>query len=318
MAFLSILCALLIEQFRPMRASNPVYSAIRSLAAWVESGFNAGQKRNGRFAWFLMVSMLAVPVYVIHLIAASINPLAELAWNILVAYFTIGFRHYSYHFSAIQMALLSGDETEARKLLAEWTGTDTVGMDVSEITRIAIEKALITSHHSVFGVFLWFLLPFGPAGAVVYRTAEYLERTWNASDRMSGEVFGQFANKIFYWIDWVPARFTAVAFAVVGNFEDAVYAWRNFADRWDNEAVGIILSAGGGAMGIRLGNPAEKAISIPQVDMTTGDFATVEPESMPGEEPTMRSLQSTVGLLWRATLLWLLLLLLLSVAVWIG
>ena len=318
MAFLSILCALLIEQFRPMRASNPVYAAIRSLAAWVESGFNAGQERNGRFGWVLMVVMLIVPIYVIHLIAVSINPLAELIWNVLIAYFTIGFRHYSYHFSAIQMALLSGDEAQARTLLAEWTGADTVGMEVSEITRIAIEKALVTSHHSVFGVFLWFLLPFGPAGAVLYRTAEYLARSWNEPGRMSGEAFGQFANKAFYWIDWIPARLTAVAFAVVGNFEDAVYAWRNFADRWENEAVGIILSAGSGALGVRLGNPAEKAINLPQVDMTTGDFANAEAEGMPGEEPTLRSLQSTVGLLWRATLLWLLLLLLLSVAVWIG
>ena len=318
MAFLSILCALLIEQFRPMRASHPVYAAIRSLAAWVESGFNAGQARNGRFGWFLMVAMLAVPAYVIHLIAASINPLVELAWNVLMAYFTIGFRHYSYHFSAIQMALLSGDEVKARTLLAEWTGLDTVGMEVSEVTRIAIEKALVTSHHSVFGVFLWFLLPIGPAGAVLYRTAEYLARAWNEPGRMGGEAFGQFANKVFYWIDWVPTRLTAVAFAVVGNFEDAVYAWRNFADRWENEAVGIILSAGSGALGVRLGNPAEKAVSIPQVDMATGDLAGGEPEGMPGEEPTLRSLQSTVGLLWRATLLWLLLILLLSVAVWLG
>ena len=53
-----------------------------------------------------------------------------------------------------------------------------------------------------------------------------------------------------YWprsIDWIPARLTASAFAVVGNFEDAIYAWRNFANRWEDEAAGIILAAGGGA-----------------------------------------------------------------------
>ena len=40
--------------------------------------------------------------------------------------------------------------------------------------------------------------------------------------------------------------------------------------------------------------------------------------ALPGEEPTIRALQSTVGLVWRALLLWMLLLLLLSVAVWLG
>ncbi|RJX30343.1 MAG: CobD/CbiB family protein [Oxalobacter sp.] len=318
MAFLSILCALLIEQVRPLRANNVVFGAIKMLSARIEAGFNAGQPRNGRLAWFVVVLLLAVPVYLIHLIAASINPLFELAWNVIVAYFTIGFRQYSHHFSSIQMALLSGDDVKARTLLAEWTGLDTVGMEVSDISRIAIEKALVTAHHSVFGVLLWFLLPIGPAGAVVYRVAEHLARAWNDPAQTTEDMFGVFASKAFYWADWIPVRLTAVAFAVVGNFEDAIYAWRNFARRWENETLGIILSAGGGALGIRLGNPAEKAISIPELDMTTGDYTNVELESMPGEEPMLRSLQSAVGLLWRATLLWLLLILLLSIAVWIG
>jgi adenosylcobinamide-phosphate synthase len=39
---------------------------------------------------------------------------------------------------------------------------------------------------------------------------------------------------------------------------------------------------------------------------------------LPGEEPGVRALQSTVGLVWRALLLWMMLLLLLSGAVWLG
>ena len=71
-------------------------------------------------------------------------------------------------------------------------------------------------------------------------------------------------------------------------------------------------------MGIRLGSPAEKAINIPAVDAALVDSSGIEIESMPGEEPTLRAFQSTVGLVWRALLLWMLLLLLLSIAVWIG
>jgi adenosylcobinamide-phosphate synthase len=43
---------------------------------------------------------------------------------------------------------------------------------------------------------------------------------------------------------------------------------------------------------------------------------------LPGEEPSLRSLQSTVALVWRALLFWMMLLLLLSLlmsgAVWLG
>jgi adenosylcobinamide-phosphate synthase len=180
-----------------------------------------------------------------------------------------------------------------------------------------VENALITTHRHVFGVFFWLLLPMGPAGAVIYRVAEYLARVWNAPE-MSDESFGSFARRAFDLIDWLPARLTAIAFAIVGNFEDAVYAWRNFARRWSSESTGIILAAGGGAMGVRLGTPAEYASDIPEVDVTAYDSSTADIEILPGEEPSVRALQSTVGLIWRALLLWILLLLLVSVANWLG
>jgi adenosylcobinamide-phosphate synthase len=71
-------------------------------------------------------------------------------------------------------------------------------------------------------------------------------------------------------------------------------------------------------MGVRLGTPAENAAKVLPVDAATIDTTDVEPEVLPGEEPNVRALQSTVGLVWRALLLWMMLLLLLSGAVWLG
>ncbi|MFC3107083.1 CobD/CbiB family protein [Undibacterium arcticum] len=322
MTFLSILCALLIEQLKPLRADNPIYGEIKALAARMEAWFNAGRARHGRLGWLLMMAALILPTMLIYWLCNRINPLLALGWNILIVYLTLGFRHYSHYFTSIQIALNSGDEVTARTLLAEWTKLDTVDMDAAEISRIAVEKALVTTHRHVFGVFFWFLMPLGPAGAVLYRVAEYLSRAWNEPEHMRNEAFGRFAAKAFYWIDWIPVRLTAAAFAVVGNFEDAIYAWRNFASRWQDEAVGIILSSGGGAMGVRLGNPAEKAIAVLPADAATVDSmvgsSNGETDALPGEEPTVRALQSTVGLVWRALLLWMMLLLLLSIAVWFG
>lgn len=318
MTFLSILFALLLEQLKPLRADNPMYLAVKKLAARMEVSFNAGQESHGRMAWILTMVILLVPTMLVYWVCASISPFAALAWNVLVVYLTLGFRHYSHYFTSIQLALNTGDEATARTLLAEWTGQDTTGMNVSDISRVAVESALITTHRNVFGVFFWFLMPIGPAGAILYRVAEHLARAWNEPDYLRNEAFGRFAIKAFYWIDWIPARLTAIAFAVVGNFEDAIYAWRNFAHRWGDEAIGIILSAGGGAMGLRLGTVNEAAANLQPADVTTVDVFSAEPESPPGEEATARALQSTVGLVWRALLLWMLLLLLLSSAVWLG
>ena len=321
MTFLSILCALLIEQLRPLRADNAVYAGISSLAARMEGAFNAGQAHHGRIAWFILMAIELVPTVAIYWACMKINPVVALAWNILAVYLTLGFRHYSHYFTSIQLALNAGDDVTARGLLADWTGQDTSAMEVGEISRIAVEQALIATHRNVFGVFFWFLLPFGPAGAELYRVAEFVSRAWNEPEHLKHEQFGQFAARAFYWIDWIPARLTAIAFAIVGNFEDAIYAWRNFAGRWQDEAVGIILSAGGGAMGVRLGTPAQVAASLETVDAVMVDAVDIEPDAeveQPGGESTVRTLQSTVGLVWRSLLLWMLLLLLLSLAAWIG
>ncbi|MBC3869659.1 CobD/CbiB family protein [Undibacterium oligocarboniphilum] len=316
MTFISILFALLIEQLKPMRADNPIYMQIQALANRIEASFNAGKVKHGRMGWWLVVGLLSVPVALIYWLCLRLSPFAAFAWNVLIVYLTLGFRRYSHYFTSIQLALSSGDEDAARRYLSEWIHRDTSDMDVSEISRLTVERALIATHRNVFGVFFWFLMPVGPACAVMYRVAEYLARAWTEPEHMQNEEFGMYAARVFYWIDWIPARLTAVAFAVVGNFEDAVYSWRNYADRWSDEAVGIILSAGGGALGVRLGEPEEKAMVL-QADASAVDVDSLDLESQPGGEASPRALQSAVGLVWRALLLWMLLLLLLSFAVWI-
>ncbi|MFC4931929.1 CobD/CbiB family protein [Massilia sp. GCM10023247] len=319
MTFFSILCALLIEQLKPLRADNQVYVGIKNLAMRIEGWFNAGEPKNGRMGWFLMMAVLVLPVALVYWVLQYFGLVfLAFAWNVAIVYLTLGFRHYSHYFTSIQLALNSGDEATARTLLAEWARIDTVGMDATEIARIAVEKSLITTHRSVFGVFFWFLMPAGPACAVLYRVSEYLARAWNEPEHMRNEAFGQFAAKAFYWIDWIPVRLTAIAFAVVGNFEDAIYAWRNFANRWADESRGIILAAGGGAMGVRLGTPNENAPQVLPVDAALVDLSETENDVLPGEEPSLRALQSTVGLVWRALILWMILLLLLSSMVWLG
>jgi adenosylcobinamide-phosphate synthase len=317
MTLFSILVVLVLEQFRPLRRDNPVYGWIVALAARVERSFNAGRAEHGRLGWLVMMSALVAPTLLVHWLLAYAGPLAQLAWTVVIVYLTLGFRHYSHYFSSIQIALNNGDLIEARRLLAEWSRTETAELDARDIARLAVERSLVTTHRNVFGVFFWLLAPIGPAGAVLYRVAEYLARAWSEPAHLENEAFGQFARRAFRVIDWVPARLTAIAFAIVGNFEDAVYAWRNFARRWSDESTGIILSAGGGAMGVRLGTPTENASSLPPTDVGVIDTPP-DIDVLPGEEPSLRALQSTVGLIWRALLLWILVLLMISVANWLG
>ena len=114
MTFFSILCALLIEQLKPLRADNPIYTAIKTLAMRIEAWCNAGEVKQGRLGWWITVSILTIPTALIYWLCLRLNVFAALLWNITIVYLTLGFRHYSHYFTSIQLALHSGDEAMAR------------------------------------------------------------------------------------------------------------------------------------------------------------------------------------------------------------
>lgn len=314
MTFFSILFALLIEQLRPLRASNTIYTNVKGYAAHIEKLFNAGEKDHGVFAWFVVVLSLVLPVLLVYAALYALHPIVAFVFNVFVLYLTLGFRHYSHYFSNIQIALNTGDEDGARKILAEWAHQDTTHFDAREIARVATEQALISTHRNVFGVFFWALLPAGPACAVLYRVSECLYKLWYKGEETEDK-FGSFAKTAFYWIDWIPSRLTATAFAAVGNFEDAVYAWNHFANRWSDKTIGIILAAGSGALGVKLD---ANSSGVEEGSSETGISEDKAEEELPGEDPGAYTLQSTVGLVWRALLLWMILLLLISFVAWAG
>ena len=200
-----------------------------------------------------------------------------------------------------------GETERARALLGEWRGRSADGLTASEIARLAMEEALVAAHRHVFAVVVWFVLLPGPAGALMYRLTNYFSRQWGARRDAEFGAFGRFAARAFAVIDWLPVRITAAAFAIVGDFEDAVYCWRTQAARWPDEAAGILLASGAGALGVRLGLPIIESGEV-----------TERPELGLGEEADADFMQSGIGLVWRTLVLCLLLLTLLGVASWAG
>src|SRR2546425_532233 len=111
-----------------------------------------------------------------------------------------------------------------RRSVNEALGASGVVRTREEVIRLVIEEALLASHRHVFGVLLWYVLLPGPSGAILYRLAAFLAARWQGLG-----AFGRFAQQAFYVLDWPAVRLTAAAFALVGDFEDAVYCWRTQA-----------------------------------------------------------------------------------------
>ena len=307
MSLLSLIAVFLIEQLHPLNYRRIVAEPLGAWADFVESQFNAGAYRHGVLAWCLAVLLPVVVVGGIYAALYALNPIFALLMNVGVLYLTMGFRQFSHHYTEIQLALREDDLPRARQLLETWQGRSAYNLGSSDIARLSIEGALAASHRHVFAVLLWFVLLPGPCGALLYRLAMIVRERWATKGEGSGKDVATFSAQSFSIIDWLPVRVTAAAFAIVGDFEDAAYCWRTQAGEWPDRDLGIVLAAGAGALGVQLGQPVVDGVELAdRAELGLGEPADVD------------FMQSAVGLVWRATVLWMLLLFLLGLASLVG
>jgi adenosylcobinamide-phosphate synthase len=310
MTLISIVIALVIEQLHALSVGRVVRAPVARMAAFLEDKFNDGGRSHGAIAWGLGAALPAALLSLLYALLMHFQPLSGFLLGIGVLYLTMGFRQFSHFFTSIHLALRLGEVEQGHQLLAQWRGRSADRLTTSEVARLAIEQALVSSHRHVFAPLLWFVV-LGPAGALLYRLAHALDELWGARDEKEFGEFGQFAHRAFELIDWVPLRVTAACFAVVGDFEDAVHCWRTQANRWPNGGSGILLASGAGALGVRLGMPVHDAI---QGMGEVGD----RPELGLGEDADPDFMQSTIGLVWRSLVLGLAVLALIWVSSWVG
>lgn len=307
MTLLSLLCVLVLEQVRAMPAAQ-VFAALGAYGRFLERHFNGGEWRHGVIAWLVGVALPALVVFVLRLVLDAIHVLLAFAFDVLVLYFLLGFRQFSHYFTDIQLALRMGEVERARRLLADWRGSTDERLGPAAIAQLAIEQGILSSYRHVFAPLFWFLV-LGAAGALLYRLTSMMAESWqtSASGPEAPAPFGSFVRQALHALDWLPVRMTAATFAIVGDFEDAVYCWRTQAAQWFDAAAGILLASAAGALGIRLGQPLPgEAENLPRPGLGLGDETDIE------------HLSSAIGLVWRALVLCLLLLALLTVASWVG
>lgn len=244
-----IVCALLLDQlFGEPRRAHPLV-AFGRYARWIEARLYRDSFARAPLA---LVAAIAPPTLLAWVL--SRDGALQATVGAAALYLTLGLRSLGEHALPVAAALEQGDLAGARAAVAHIVSRDTQALDPIQVAAAATESVLENGNDAVFAALFWFAIA-GAPGVVLYRLANTLDAMWgyrNARYRR----FGWSAARLDDALNWIPARLTALSYALAGHWRTAIACWRAQAAAWDSPNAGPVMAAGAGALAVRLGGAA--------------------------------------------------------------
>lgn len=230
MKLLALLIGLLVE-----RLATQLFHLRR--LRWLDRAIDSGFRLGERFAnWpavipiVVLAFMLVLPVILIRF------GLGDTLWfgfpylvlAIIILFFSLGPKDIGEDVTEYCHAIEEGDEgriEETAKSLIE----SSVPSDAEERIRKVEESVCVQANNRLFAVVFWFVL-LGPVGAWAYRVTDLIRRraVFNGlrEDAAGDNAVLIAAEMVHGWLAWIPARLTAIGYAMSGSFDGALTAWR--------------------------------------------------------------------------------------------
>ena len=248
---LAALTAVLADRlFGEPRRFHPLVGFGR-LASALELRLNS-RRNQGTIAAGLLAWALAVGPWVA--LAFWLRPLAPFAVDAVLLWFALGAQSLGEHAEAVARPLREGRLEEARLRVGWMVSRDTATLEASGVAKAGVESVLENGNDAVFGALFWFALLGGP-GALLFRLANTLDAMWGyRSERFNR--FGRCAARLDDGLNWLPARLTALTYALLGRTRSALACWKTQARAWESPNAGPVMAAGAGGLGVQLGGVA--------------------------------------------------------------
>lgn len=291
---------ILVAKFAAGLLSDRLFGEVRhfhplvGFGCWSRSVEDAVRRVVGehRLAGLLAWALAVLPWVALALMARAAHPLAHWPVDVALLYFSLGGRSLAEHAEAVAAPLAAGDLAAARERVGWIVSRDTRELDPAGVARAGTESVLENGNDAVFGALFWFLLG-GGAGALLFRLANTLDAMWGYRTARYLR-FGWAAARIDDVLNALPARLTALTYALLGNTRRALTCWRLQAPAWDSPNAGPVMAAGAGALGVALGGGA----------IYHGQWEE-RPPLGEGPAPDAGSIRAAIALVRRGALLWL-------------
>lgn len=239
MKLLALLAGLLIE-----RLATQLFHLrqLRWLDAVIDAGFRQAEKAPGvpallavvGLAFLLVLPLILLLVFFGHLL----YDVAYLLMAIVILFFSLGPKDIGEQVDDYCAALEADDEEGIRQTAKALLERD-VPEDPMRRAEDVEAAVCIQSNNRLFSVIFWFVL-LGPLAAWAYRVTDLIRRravfvaaradkheddgVEHPEDR--AEAVAEAAATLHGWLVWIPARLTAMGFALAGHYDHAVAAWR--------------------------------------------------------------------------------------------
>jgi adenosylcobinamide-phosphate synthase len=241
----------------------------------------------------LAAALLILPVVGFALgVSVMLDAWALAMVEVLVLYLALSIRGLSEHGLAVAQALNARNIPMARCQVGRIVSRKADALDEPGIAAAATESMLENGADAVFASLFWYLVA-GLPGVVCHRLVNTLDAMWGyRNERFL--YFGRFAARLDDVLNWLPARFTALTYAVLGKTRLAVRCWVHQGATWDSPNAGPVMAAGAGALRVTLGGPAPYPTGIHN-----------RPILGEGPAPTAESINAAIRLVHRGAWLWL-------------
>lgn len=222
MTLITVIISLLAERYLDWIANLRPVAWFSGYTRYLRALFSKHQWMDGSSGVLIIVMPIIFITAMVNYLLNDVHGLLSFLFSLLVLVYCIGPAKLHEEMEKYVIAMENGDTEGALWKLDNIMGSEFPDNE-PELFLLLAKSILVETCKRILGVLFWFAV-LGPLGAVLYRLSCLLKD--NVLKEKSASEFANAALRLQHIMNWLPARLTALSYALAGSFVHAVDCWR--------------------------------------------------------------------------------------------